>query len=247
MKSNSRLATAFIFLLLTANSAFSQTKGRARAPEKPSKTAQPETTHPRPVTINLKSGAPVNGNFVQADANNIQLDVAGNRLSIKVDDVTSIAFVAGMIPPVQQAAKQIPPSVEQALRALRKIAGAIEVGVNHLQYSALVIDAKSAVDEALASLPDGELKEELKAAMEAYTDAGTVWNKIVGTDHGPGQIVLASRYGKHEPMWSIHEKYSVPAEPGTTGSTIISADLMQDTIWKAARAHLDKATTVSKQ
>jgi hypothetical protein len=178
------------------------------------------------VTINLKSGAPVNGNFIQADASTIQLDVAGNRLSIKIDDVTSI--------------------VEQALRGLRKLAGAVEVGVNHLQYSALVIDAKAPVDEALASLPDGELKEQLKAAMDAYTDAGTVWNHIVEA-RGTRQVVLASRdRGRQEPMWSIHEKYSVPAEPDTYGFTIISADPMQDIIWKAARAHLDKATTLSK-
>ena len=46
----------------------------------------------RTVTVNLKEGAPVTGEYQSANANTLFLIVAGNRISIKLDDVAAIYF-----------------------------------------------------------------------------------------------------------------------------------------------------------
>lgn len=59
----------------------------------PAETPSPITS-PRPaqrrVTVNLKNGDPVTGGLLKADGDTIELEVAGNRLTIKWDDVSSI-------------------------------------------------------------------------------------------------------------------------------------------------------------
>src|SRR4051794_39931011 len=62
---------------------------------------------------------------------------------------------------------------DNALAALRKIDAATQVGTQFQQYNALVIDAKTQVNSL--DLSDGELKQEINAAMQAYADANTVW------------------------------------------------------------------------
>jgi hypothetical protein len=100
----------------------------------------------------------------------------------------------------QQTKKESsPPAALDAIKALWKIESATQVSVNYIQYSQLVIDAKAQVNEASAVLPDGELKTELNAAMDAYADVVLVWKEQVDgarhlwTDLEPGQT-LAPKY-----------------------------------------------------
>ena len=247
MNLNHSLTLALTILLLIPGPALGQTRTRPRAPNRPTAaagTAPSETSQkPRPVTINLKQGAPVNGNFIQADANTIQVDVAGNRLRIKIDDVTSISFAADANAQPSQASTRTTENIDRALRALRKLAGATEVGVNYQQYGALVIDAKAAVDEALATASDEELKSELKSSMDAYVDAGHVWDDMVSIPSSRGRVVLATSEGPNEPIWSIHKKYAAPVPAGTN---VIPGEKLRNTVWAAARKHLDKASTLVK-
>lgn len=241
------LTLAAAILLLVPVSASGQTRTRPRTSDRPAttaRTAPSETAQkPRPVTINLKQGAPVNGNFIQADADTIQVDVAGNRLRIKVDDVTNISFAADANAQSPQAPARAAENIDGALRALRKLAGATEVGVNYQQYSALVIDAKAAVDEALATASDEALKTELKSSMDAYVDAGRVWDDMVSIPSSRGRVVLMVGEGPNEPIWSIHKKYAAPVPAGTN---VISGEELRDTVWAAARKHLDNASALVK-
>jgi hypothetical protein len=72
----------------------SQRRSRPSANNQTSSTISSPATQraQRQVTINLKNGAPVVGNYISADANAIYVDVAGNRLTIKLDDVTTAQF-----------------------------------------------------------------------------------------------------------------------------------------------------------
>src|SRR5438046_598475 len=70
-------------------------------------------------------------------------------------------------------------AASEAVAALRKVHAATQVGVNYQQYGMLVIEAKDKVNNANATLPDGDLKNKLNAAMEAYTDAGQAWGAKV--------------------------------------------------------------------
>jgi hypothetical protein len=91
------------------------------------------------------------------------------RIWLIVGLVVVLLTACGGLSSKQQAA------VDEALKALKKVDAATSVGVNYQQYGSLVIDAKASVNEASALLPDGELKKELAAAMEAYADAADAW------------------------------------------------------------------------
>ena len=69
-----------------------------------------------------------------------------------------------------------PPSKEttEAVAALQKFQAATQVGVNYQTYGQLLIEAKAKVNDAMKSLPDGELKTEISGAMDSYADADTV-------------------------------------------------------------------------
>src|ERR1044072_8805055 len=64
---------------------------------------------------------------------------------------------------------------DDAIKALRKIEAATQVGVNYQLYGQMVIEAKAQVNEVAAKLPDGELKSELISSIDAYAEAGEAW------------------------------------------------------------------------
>ena len=68
---------------------------------------------------------------------------------------------------------------KDALKALRKIEAATQVGVNYQQYRLLVIDAQAAVNEAGEKLPDGELKRHLFTVMLLYAKVGEAWGRRI--------------------------------------------------------------------
>ena len=83
-----------------------------------------------------------------------------------------------------------------AVKALRKLEAASQVAASREQFGALVIDAKAAVNTANRSLPDGELKRELNAAVLAYADALEIWGgPAPGGDYVHLRIRLGEEYG----------------------------------------------------
>ena len=83
-----------------------------------------------------------------------------------------------------------PQAVVDAVKSLRRMESATEIGISNQEYSSRMIDLKGDVGEALAQLPEGELRKELTLAMEAYTDALVVWNykyALLTADEEPGQ------------------------------------------------------------
>jgi hypothetical protein len=59
-------------------------------PSEPPGAAQKPQATLRKVTVNLRNGDPITGSLLKADAETIELEVAGNRLIIKWDDVSSV-------------------------------------------------------------------------------------------------------------------------------------------------------------
>jgi len=76
------------------------------------------------------------------------------------------------------------PTLVEALRTLRKIQAATQVGINFSEYGKLVVEAKAAVNDALPILKEPSLKQALQGAMEAYADALTAWNLTNGNRLG---------------------------------------------------------------
>lgn len=132
----------------------------------------------------------------------------------------------------QTKGKSVPPAAIDAVKSLRKIEAATQVSVSYLQYSQLVIDAKAQVNEASSVLPDGELKSEINAAMDAYADAGLPWHEQI-----QGSSIL---YKDLEPGKTLIPKYSLSGQ----GLDVLRARTL---ILEAATKHLDRASKLIQQ
>src|SRR5262245_18221992 len=97
--------------------------------------------------------------------------------------VGSIGLFSGCGPQQTPLTEKEKEAAAAAIKALERVKAATQVGVNFQRYGELVIDAKSAVNEAERVLPDGDLRFYLSRAVRAYTDANTVWNDKIRFSH----------------------------------------------------------------
>ena len=128
---------------------------------------------------------------------------------------------------------------KEALDALRKIQAATQVGVNYQQYGQLVIDAKAKTNSASRLLPEGSIKKEMEAAIDAYADAGRAWSTKFGSSSRD------NLYTDTEPGKTLIPKYSLPTEATThayLGSNPIDIDSAIQIIWQKADSHIQKLT-----
>lgn len=136
-------------------------------------------------------------------------------------------------------------ATEEAMKSLRKISASTQVGVNYQQYGVLIIDAQAQVNEALAVLPDGDLKNEMNAAIESYADASQVWGakiKAGSNTFGSGKI-----FTELSPGSFIIPKYSLPTtDSGGLGQSADANQALQ-IIWGVANRHIEKATELMNQ
>lgn len=139
------------------------------------------------------------------------------------------------------------PSKEQvaadaALKALRKLEAATQVGVSYQQYGQLLIDAKAQVNEASTLITRPKLKDDINWIMDAFTDAGKVWAKKVKGDKSLFSLV--------EPGKELIPKYSLKTEKMelASGKEFLVAeteDALQQ-IWMQAILRLNQLSDVSR-
>ncbi len=129
------------------------------------------------------------------------------------------------------------PAAVAALKSLRKMAGAAQMGINFQEYSSRIIDAKADVDESVAQLPDGEVKKEISLALQAYVDAKTIWNNSATSD-----VVITML----EPGKSLQRKYKIPETTYGQATKGQSTDktIALSTIWSVASKHIERASKV---
>lgn len=153
------------------------------------------------VTVRLRNGESQNGKFITADNRTVELEVAfKRRISIKTDAVASIIFAAdagesNLDPKLSAGSSPDTVSLEAvraattAIRALKGLAAAAQVGSNRERYGARLIDVKVAVEETIASLPeiwlrglDGgtySISKEIKGALSEYEAAARNWDAYI--------------------------------------------------------------------
>lgn len=241
--------TLVFITLVTSISAAGQNRPRPRPKPAPPVTAPATVSTParRAVTVNLKQGEPVTGNFVRADAEMVQIEMASGRLTIKLSDVASLVFASGAASkPAEEAAKNpapanpdaASPAARKAYTALRKLADAAQIGLPYPQYGNLLIETKAVVGEAMAVLPEGTLKTYIAQALEAYTDAGQAWS----TMQTKGALLIAA-----EPAATLLNKYSIRPDVNQLGQADhLRLDTTLSTIWAAAGEHLNNLAALLK-
>jgi hypothetical protein len=121
-------------------------------------------------------------------------------------------------------------AAREAVAALRKIEAAVQVGVSYQQYGPLLVEAKSKVNDANAVLPEGELKQKLNAAMDAYADANQIWGiKISGPNLLPDR----------EPGATLMRKYNLKTHTiNSVALTYIDPNEAMQAAWGTALGHL---------
>jgi hypothetical protein len=153
--------------------------------------------------------------------------------------------------------------VSTALKALRLMAGATDVGINFQEYGRRMIDAKADVEGSLSGIPESELRSEIEASLLAYVDAGRAWNELIRRGR---PINNSSLFPDSDPFAdTIQKRYSIPTEtidPSAVMSPEVvrvtrpenrkafrsmSGTVVLNTIWSAARKHLEKAESLSSK
>ncbi len=88
-------------------------------------------------------------------------------------------------------------AARQAIKALRRIASATDVGISYVNYSPLLAEVKTEVEDALQGIPNGSLKDAARSSLNEFEYAGLVWQATWRTDFVEGQLkeVAVSKYG----------------------------------------------------
>jgi len=211
-----------------------------KTPAKPKPTVemvktQPTKEDPKPtqkVVIEKLNGDKLTGLFVGGNIDSIIVDLDGSRINIKLLDIASIRFGDAPVKIDSQNNSKSNEAIANALKSLKKLSAATEVGISFQEYGKRLIDVKIEVDDSITSLPDGYVKDEIKLAMEAYTDASTAWNNMIRDDY---------LFPSLEPGKSLQKKYSIPIDR-SIGMDLLPRNLVLSTIWAAARQHIENAS-----
>ncbi len=126
--------------------------------------------------------------------------------------------------------------VDAAIKALRRMSAAAEVGVIFTEYSSRLIDTKAAVDEATEILPENALNSELQMAVRAYVDAGQAWNKM-----NKDEILINS----DDTFWYLVNQYSLRPDVSNPEIPVLTRQLVLSTLWQRANIHVRNSATLS--
>lgn len=232
----------FVFVLIGSSIALAQvrkTLGAKKPVAAPVKAIDSVKMMERPVTVTFKEGEPVSGKLVNATAEGVQIVLAGNTLLLKWSDIAKITFtdvvIAQPLPKAPSAAEKNTEAIANALKALRKLSSATEVGVNFQVYSGRIIDVKTEINEILPDISEGNEKNEIILAMETYADAGSLWNGYIQDKY----------YSVSSAAKLLLKKYSMSYD--TDGNCIFESSCVLPRVWEIAKKHLENASKVKVQ
>jgi hypothetical protein len=261
LKFRSLAMIIFVVLVISATAA------AQRRPRPKPKTAPPPAAAPapvkRPVTITLKNGDEITGNFLRADTETVEVKVPSGRLTIKTSEVSSLYFTdEGERPteeePKDAAAPAPNPSLQagrKAYAALRKLDEAAKIKLPQGQYGDLLIDAKTTIDEALMDISDYSLKNAITRTLEAYYDAGQALGAAQSYEPsrtpltwGSARVIEQRIPVKSEPGATLMRKYQIKPEVDRLAQADhLKLDEALKAIWAVASERLNYIATLIRQ
>ena len=263
---NFRSLAMIIFAVLVISApAAGQRRSRPKPKTSPAPAAAPVPTK-RPVTVTLKQGDSVTGNFLRADAETMEVEIQSGRLTIKMNEVASLVFIEEGVTPIEEEQKDAPspapdPSPaagRKAYAALRKLAEAANIKLPLGQYGNLLIDTKTVVEEALTEISDYSLKNEIALTLEAYQDAGQAWGaardydtrrqRTWGDPWGAKRVIEQRIPVDSEPGATLMRKYQIkPGVNRLAQPDHLELDTALKAIWAVAGARLNYVATLIRQ
>lgn len=147
-----------------------------------------------------------------------------------------------------------PQSVQIAAQELRRIQALLEVGIDFEKYDFQVREANVAVSEASAELPNGELRKELNATIEAYRDAHSVWayqndnSARLMQDSPLGNAMIAKYSLQTYEMYpsSNTAESNVVLMPSAENPLYANVSEARSKMWHIAREHLERVNELLK-
>jgi hypothetical protein len=244
--------------------------GQKRARPKP-KTAPATAPGPvkRPVNIVLKKGDEISGNFLRADTETMEVETQSGRLTIRMSEVSSLYFIGQDEKPAEEEEKDTaPPSKRRgdlgdsglqaerkAYAALRKLDEAAKIRLPAGQYGDLLLDAKTAIDEALTDISDYSLKNAITRTLEAYYDAGQALGAAQSYEPrrtpltwNSARVIEQRIPVKSEPGATLMRKYQIKPEVDRLAQADhLKLDEALKAIWAVASARLNYVSTLIRQ
>ncbi|MDT7687561.1 MAG: hypothetical protein QOE46_320 [Acidobacteriota bacterium] len=186
----------------------------------------------RPVTVLLSNGQSVSGSLAQISAEEVQVDTGDAYKTIKLDDVQKIEFGSSpnhTAPPAQPTVERYQLAAADAAQALRRLTSGTQVGLSLLQYNQMVVEVYEAVSLDLTAIPDGDLHDELAAAMEDYVFARNFWQASVNYPEGvvPTKSDIARQF---------NARYNIGLKPKMRQT--LKQDVVLQIIWESAAKHM---------
>jgi hypothetical protein len=120
-----------------------------------------------------------------------------------------------------------------ALKELRRLAAAESIAPSYEDYVKLLLAVSGEVDDYLADIRPGEVREDIAFALTAYQDLQRAWNTTRG--------FMAMPVIGYEPQRTLILKYGIPIDRRGDMPLMDFAGAIF-TIFKAARTHLDHAS-----
>lgn len=193
--------------------------------------ATAQETSRRQVTIHVTEGEPIKGLFVRADETSITVQSGVAESTIKLDKVASIVFEKdGAVASPAPTPKVDKQPAQDAIKALRRLASATEVGVNYTDYGRVLIEVKAEVDGALPRIQNAELRSDINSAMVEYAYASELWTYFLRTKGIPTK----SDMGR-----ALIERYNIPIK--ISFFTTLTRDVALPYVWRSAREYYEKA------
>ena len=265
MNKGKRVTLIITAVFLISGIAYGQRRSRPKpkpAPPAPA-TAISRAPAKRPVTVNLKQGDPVSGNFLRADAVTMQIEIRSGQLTIKMSEVASLVFTEEgetAARPAEEERKDSAapapdpslPAARKAYASLRKLAEAAKIKLPLGQYGNLMIETKTVVDDALTEISDYSLKNEIARTLEAYYDAGQAWGAARSYDatqtFGAVRVIEQRIPVDSEPGATLMRKYQIKPGVNRLGQADhLELDMTLKTIWGVAGARLNYVAALIRQ
>lgn len=217
-----------LLALSCVGSMFFELPGQTR--RKPATTKVPTSTQPQPspsatptpeprtrkATVKLKDGRSMDANFISASADKLELTIAGNHVTVGMDEVAAIILSPELAPAPTPTPTTLAPTptpdnsaARAAIKALRKLDSVVSAGCTFREYGTRVADAKIAVDEAMPDIPDGELKTNIKKAMEKYVDTLESWSEDIrfNLKYSADQSLQSQQAKSLQARWNVARLY----------------------------------------
>ena len=153
----------------------------------------------------------------------------------KMIEVSSEKPVEKIAPPKIDPVSEKSPDYlasEKIVSMLRRLDNAVEVGVTLQNYSSMLIESKSVLDENQAKLTDQSFVQEANAAMLDHQYAAYIWN--LAASNG-----WAYFFSKQEPGRTLIMKYGVPVKLSIWTQVPVMTGLRY--VWVSCRTHYNTA------